>query len=117
VCIECQIDFKEDRCIYVIFSKLGSAYSIFVSTFYATRESLWNAYKKPSLESFCDTLIQDKDKLVQLGLISITGTSKKSLVAHQKDKSKNPKEQHPRYNNKKNKGPKLSPPTSTNSYW
>jgi hypothetical protein len=27
-CIECQLDMKEDRCIYVIISKLDSAYSI-----------------------------------------------------------------------------------------
>jgi hypothetical protein len=91
LCIECQLDLKEDRCIYVILSKLGSAYSIFVSTFYATREALGSAYKKPSLESFCDALIREQDKLVQLGLISTAGTSNKSLVVQQKDKSKNPK--------------------------
>jgi hypothetical protein len=108
LCIECQLDLKEDRCIYVILAKLGSAYYVFVSTFYATREALGSAYKQPSLESFCDALIREQDKLVQLGLISTTGTSNKSLVVQQKDKSKNPKKQHPRHNNKQNKGPKPS---------
>jgi hypothetical protein len=52
LCIECQLDLKEDRCIYVILSKLGSAYSVFVSTFYATREALGSAYKNPLLSPF-----------------------------------------------------------------
>jgi hypothetical protein len=37
---ECKIDMKDDRCIYVIISKLGSAYSIFISSFYVTKKSL-----------------------------------------------------------------------------
>jgi hypothetical protein len=42
---------EEERCIYLILSKLGSAYSLFVSTFYAMREALGEeAYEKPSLE-------------------------------------------------------------------
>ena len=61
LCIECKIDFPEDQCLYVI---LGSASYVFVYTFYATREALGSAYKKPSLQSFCDTLIQEKDKLL-----------------------------------------------------
>jgi hypothetical protein len=64
LCIDCKIDLKEDRCIYGILSKLDSAYSIFVSTFYATREALGSAYKEPSLESFCDDLIHKQDNLV-----------------------------------------------------
>jgi len=56
-CIECQQDLKEDQCIYIILSNLGSACSIFVSTFYATREYLGSAYKEPSLDSCCDFLI------------------------------------------------------------
>jgi hypothetical protein len=37
---DCKIDLKDDQCIYVIISRFGSAYYIFVSTFYATIESL-----------------------------------------------------------------------------
>jgi hypothetical protein len=60
----------------------------------------------------CDALIQEKDKFLQLGLISNAGTFNKSLVARQKDKSKNTKKQHPHHNNKKNNDPKPSKPTS-----
>jgi hypothetical protein len=51
-----------------------------VSTFYATREALGTSYKKPTLESFCDSLIREQDKLLQLGVISTVGTSNKALV-------------------------------------
>jgi hypothetical protein len=80
LCIQCKIYLREDRCIYVILAKLGSAYYVFVSTFYATKETLGTVYKNPSLESFCDALIQEQNKPLQLGLISIVGTSNKALV-------------------------------------
>ena len=57
VCVDCKLDLKEDRCLYVILPNLGRAYFVFVSTFYATRESLGSSYKQHSLESFCDALI------------------------------------------------------------
>jgi hypothetical protein len=110
LCEECKIKIDKDRCIYLILSKLGIAYYVFVSTFYAMQEALGEAYQKPSLENFCDSLIREQDKLVQLGVIITAGTSNKALVVHQKDKPKNPKKQHPRHNNKQYKGPK---PTQT----
>ena len=55
---------EEERCIYIIISKLGSAYFVFVSTFYSMIEALGKAYQKPILESFCDALIREKDKRV-----------------------------------------------------
>jgi hypothetical protein len=106
LCEECKIKIDEDRCIYIILSKLGSAYFVFVSTFYAMKEALGASYQKPSLENFCDSLIREQDKLVQLGVINTAGTSNKALVVHQKDKPKNTKKQHPRHNNKQYKGPK-----------
>ena len=63
LCEKCNIKLEEERCIYIILAKFGSAYSVFVSTFYATKESLRAAYKKPFLESFCDALIWEKDKI------------------------------------------------------
>jgi hypothetical protein len=98
LCEECEIKMEEEHCIYLILSKLGSAYSVFVSTFYAMREALGKSYQKPTLESFCAALIREEDKLVQLGVINTAGTSNKALVAQQKDKPKNPKKQHPHYN-------------------
>jgi hypothetical protein len=72
---------EEERCIYLILSKLGSAYFVFVSTFYAMREDLGKVYQKPTLESFCAALIREEDKLVQLEVINTTSTSNKVLVA------------------------------------
>jgi hypothetical protein len=65
---------EEGRCIYIILSKLGSAHSVFVSTFYAMKEALGKAYVEPTLESFCTSLIREEDKLVQLGVINTAGT-------------------------------------------
>jgi hypothetical protein len=105
LCEECQIKLEEEHCIYIILCKIGSAYSMFVSTFYAMREVLGKAYQKPTLDSFCDALIREKDKLIQLGVINTVGTSNKALVSQQKDKPKNTKKQHPRHNNKKKRVP------------
>jgi hypothetical protein len=102
---ECNIPKKDDQCIYVILAKLGSAYSIFVSTFHSTRESLGDAYKTPTLEYFCDSLIREKDKLLHLGVINTIGTSNKVLSGH--NKRINPsilKKQHP-HNNKQKRVP------------
>jgi hypothetical protein len=77
------------------------------------REALGKSYQKPTLESFCDVLIREKDKLVQLGVINTTCTSNKALVAQQKDKPKNLKKQHTRHNNKQHKVPKPTQITSS----
>ena len=46
-------------------------------------------------------------------MINTTGPSNKALVAQQKDKTKYPKMQHPRYKNKQHKGPKPAQTDST----
>jgi hypothetical protein len=76
---------EEERCIYLILFKIGSAYSVFVYTIYAMREALGIAYKKPTLESFCVSLIREEDKIIQLEVINTAGTSNKSLVVQHKD--------------------------------
>jgi hypothetical protein len=82
LCEECKINMEEECCIYLILSKLGSAYFVFVSTFYAIREAIGEeTYEKPTLESFCASLIQEEDKLVQFGVINTAGPSNKALVA------------------------------------
>jgi phosphopantetheinyl transferase (holo-ACP synthase) len=63
----------EERCIYLILSKLSSAYSMFLSTFYAMKEAVGKAYVQSTLESFCTSLIREEDKLVQLGVINTAG--------------------------------------------
>jgi hypothetical protein len=69
LCEECKIKIDKDRFIYLTLSKLGIAYFVFVSTFYAMQEALGAAYQKPNLDNFCDVLIREQDKLVQLGVI------------------------------------------------
>jgi len=75
-----KIDFKDYWCIYITLDNIGSAYYIFVYIFYASREALGGTYQAPTLDSFCDSLIREKYKMLQLGVIIIAGTSKKSLV-------------------------------------
>ena len=49
--------------------------------------------QEPTLESFCDSLIREKDKLIHLGIINNADTSGKALLSQQKEKSKPPKKQ------------------------
>jgi hypothetical protein len=79
LCKDYKIDLEDDRFIYVILSKIGSSYCVFISIFYASRESLWRAHQNPTLESFCDSLIREKNSL-QFGVINTIGTYKKKLV-------------------------------------
>jgi hypothetical protein len=64
LCEECKIKMEEERCIYLILSKLGSAYFLFVSTFYAMRKALGKSYEKTTLESFFASLIREEDKRI-----------------------------------------------------
>ena len=65
LCEEWKIKKENKQCIYHILSKLGSMYSGFVSTFYSMKESLTaTSYQEPILESFCDSLIREQDKLI-----------------------------------------------------
>ena len=78
---------KEDgSLIYSILANLGPTYSVFVSTFHSIREALISqgtAYKSPSFDAFCDSLISEQEKLLQLGLINTLKYSKKALAAQQ----------------------------------
>jgi len=102
---------KEDgNLIYSIRTKLRPTYSVFVSTFHSTREafiSQGQAYKSPSFDSFCDSLIREQKKLLHLVLLNLGNSFKKALAAQQQPNSKNPKKLYPKKNGPKpNKGPK-----------
>jgi hypothetical protein len=87
---------------------------VFESTFYDMREDLGEeAYEKPTLQSFCASLIREEDNLVQFGVINTAGPSNKALVPQWKDKPKYAKKKHPHYNNKQHKGPKPAQTSST----
>ena len=69
---------------YSILTKLGPAYSVFVSTFHSTREAFISQgkdYKSPSFDAFFDSLIREQEKILHLGLLSTGNSSKKALVA------------------------------------
>jgi hypothetical protein len=66
---DCEIEKKHAQCIYSILANIGSAYSIFVYAFHSTREGVGDAYQPPSLESFFDSLIKEKDNLLHIEVI------------------------------------------------
>ena len=51
-----------------ILSNLGPNYSLFVSTFHATKLTA-RAWKMPKLAEFMESLTQEQDKLVMMGTI------------------------------------------------
>ena len=82
--------------VLAILLKLGPNYSVFVSTFYATKltDRTW---KMPSLVYFMESLTQEQDKLVMMG--AIKPSKDQALVAgdlrvysKRKKKAKNPPE-------------------------
>eukprot|EP00253_Pinus_taeda_P013591 PITA_13591 len=112
---------KEDsNLIYSILTKLGPAYSVFVSTFHSTREASicqGKDYKAPSFDSFCDSLIREQEKLLHLGLLNLGNSSKKALAAQQQPNLKNPKKSYPKKNGlKPNKGPKQTQSQNERSF-
>ena len=56
-----------------ILLKLGPDYSMFVSTFHATKLTS-RAYKMPKLAEFMESLTQEQDKLVIMGTIKPSKT-------------------------------------------
>ena len=110
----CKVKKEDGSLIYCILAKLGLAYSVFVSAFHSTREAIISsgtAYKNPSFDVFCDSLIREQEKLLHLSLITSGNASKKALAVQKQPYQKNPKKQYPkRYGPKLNKGPKKFQP-------
>ena len=65
---KCGIEKKEEQLILSILLKLGSNYSVFVSTFHSSKLMARN-WQMPSLARFIDSLTQEKYNLVQMGTI------------------------------------------------
>ena len=105
-----------------ILSKLGPNYSVFASTFHATKLTA-RAWKIPKLAEFMESLTQEEDKLVMMGTIKpskdqalVAGDSrvdskrkKKSKKPSEKKRDKNKSPEEPQgskknYQKKKNKG-------------
>jgi len=65
---KCGIEKKEEQLILSILLKLGSNYSVFVSTFHSSKLMARN-WQMPSLARFIESLTQEKYNLVQMGTI------------------------------------------------
>ena len=94
---QCGIEKKEEQLVLTILSKLAHEYSLFVSTFYATKltAQTWNM---PKLIEFMESLTKEQDKLVMMGTIKhskyqylVFGDSK--VYSKSKEKDKKPLEQ------------------------
>ena len=59
---------KDEKLVLSILNKLGSEYSVFVSTFNFGRASIPN-WTMPSLYVFLESFIQEQDKFVQMGVM------------------------------------------------
>ena len=80
----CTVKKEDGSLIYSILAKLGPTYSVFVSTFHSTREALISqgtAYKPPSFDAFCNYLLGEQEKILNLGIINTRNSSKKFLTA------------------------------------
>ena len=67
-CKQCGLERKYEQIVLSILRNIRLEYSVFVSTFHSRRASIPN-WKFPSLDSFVESLIQEQDKLVQMGVI------------------------------------------------
>ena len=65
---KCKVEKEDDQLILAILSKLGADYLVFVSTFYAGKLTT-PGWKMPSLNAFIESLTNEHDKLVQMGII------------------------------------------------
>jgi hypothetical protein len=74
---------KYEQLILSILSKLGPDYSVFVSSFHASKLTTLK-WKMPSLDDFIEALTQEKEKLVSMG--SIKGSRDHSLAANEASK-------------------------------
>ena len=64
----CKVEKEDDQRILAILSKLGADYSIFVSTFHTEKLTTLN-WKMPNPNAFIESLTNEHDKLVQMGII------------------------------------------------
>ena len=94
-----------------ILSKIRPEYYVFVSIFHSIRDSFLD-WKIPSLDSFSESLIKEKDKLIRMGVIKtskdqdllVTNSSKEK--SKWKSKKKDPKEadSKPKHNQQTSEG-------------
>ena len=65
---QCEVKKEGDHIILAILSKIGVDYLVFVSTFCAGKLTT-PGWKMPTLNAFIESLKNEHDKLVQMGII------------------------------------------------
>ena len=66
---------------------MGHEYSVFVSTFHATRLAILN-WKMPSLSTFFESLTNEQDKLIHMGVLKYSKENGHSLMVQGSSKTK-----------------------------
>ena len=89
---QCGIEMEYDQLILYILSKLGPDYSVFVSTFHATRLVV-PKWKMPSLNYFLDSLTKDKNKLIHMGVLNSPKSKDHALLVQGKNNVKSKEKQ------------------------
>ena len=64
----CKVEKEDYQLILAILSKLGAYYSFFVSNFHSRKLTTPN-WKMPTLNAFIESLTNEHDKLVEMGII------------------------------------------------
>ena len=67
-CKHCRIDKKDAQLVLSILRNIGPKFSVFVSTFHSGILTTPNC-QIPSLDTFTESLIQEQDKLIQMGAL------------------------------------------------
>ena len=65
---QCKVEKEDDHLILAILSKRGADYLVFVSTFRAGKLTTFG-WKMPTLNAFSESLTNEHDKLVEMGII------------------------------------------------
>ena len=89
---QCGIEKADDQLILSILSKLGPDYSVFVSTFNATRLAV-PKWKMPSLNSFIDSMTKEKYKLIHMCVLNSSKVKYYSLLVQVKNNVKSKEKQ------------------------
>jgi hypothetical protein len=100
---DCGVDKSEEKqMVLTILSKVGSKFSVFVSTFHSIKFSSGATWKRPSLEELIESLTQEKTNLINMG--KIKGPKVHPLTvqygSHQYHKSKYKEKRKPHANAK-----------------
>jgi len=66
---QCDLEKEDEQLILSILAKLGPAYSVYVSTFYATMDAFGSKFTMPSLEEFATQLTREQVKLLHMGTL------------------------------------------------